>query len=962
MERVRQKKKLKVPITNEGNRQTQRQRSVPKLASDYSSYIGGTTKEDLFTCELGRSSSRQVTGTPIKKLLAEEMSKETESKRRPGSVITRLMGLDGLPPQQPLHRQDKRFSETYQHRTISVVSQRDVKPYERRMNRKNSMEQQEFKDVYEVLETSEVDRGSHPAKGTVNPRYSEAEMAFIRRKLMNVKCLSADEMLDDSKEFCDTFDRLDTNQDLLMQYLQQQDSLFAKHLSDLKGSAPRSHCSHIAVLKPTNSVNYESNTIGWKSEKETSRSDTGSHWKHLSSLSTHSYNHRGAQKPVKSSKIQLEGKHETDILPKRIVVLKPNLEKVRHASKSALSPSSSHCHVLDCRKLLEYSSIGTGETRAWVEKNISSDAAFSRLVSKEPREIAKEITRKMRESFCSEPINLSSIKGYAADESSYNVSGSDSASESEVSMSRKSFHWSNRQKFMSSNLMESSVIKEAKKRLSERWKMSQKYQVVGEVGKGSTLGEMLTIPDREMRPENLDPVIELDEPSDRFAGNDEIAEWDNPLGISSRDGWKDGCVRYSSRLRFVPASCVGPKTSKQRQALDQYIYSMPREAMNSGRNKAIKGNLNKKEDSLSRNLRSDNKKWQSPCCTYGDISDSLEEKHFNQFQMGINLGKKDPSGQKSLASANNVNTTSSITDVEVDAEHEDMTMSSESPDELASKLSPCLLGNGNSSTPGPEDSKAQEPQIEPSKEDPVPLQCPVPEPPSPGSSKDADHPSPVSVLEIPFTEEISSGSECFERVSADLQGLRMQLKLLKMESGAYTDEGMLMSSDKDDEIFEDDSFECSYLIDVLIDSGFEDADPDMIIATWHSPDCPLGPGVFDNLEKKYCNETWLRSERRLLFDLINSGLVEIFQWLINPHPWVKLLTRKVGPPEWQKHGLKYEVRDFLENEEKKARDEVTERLLDREMLWLDSGDGIDAIGKEIEKLLIDDLIAEVADM
>ncbi|THG20436.1 hypothetical protein TEA_009295 [Camellia sinensis var. sinensis] len=255
-----------------------------------------------------------------------------------------------------------------------------------------------------------------------------------------------------------------------------------------------------------------------------------------------------------------------------------------------------------------------------------------------------------------------------------------------------------------------------------------------------------------------------------------------------------------------------------------------------------------------------------------------------------------------------------------------------------------------------------EPQIEPSKEDPVPLRCPVPEPPSPGSSKDADHPSPVSVLEIPFTEEISSGSECFERVSADLQGLRMQLKLLKMESGAYTDEGMLMSSDKDDEIFEDDSFECSYLIDVLIDSGFEDADPDMIIATWHSPDCPLGPGVFDNLEKKYCNETWLRSERRLLFDLINTGLVEIFQWLINPHPWVKLLTRKVGPPEWQKHGLKYEVRDFLENEEKKAREEVTERLLDREMLWLDSGDGIDAIGKEIEKLLIDDLIAEVADM
>ncbi|KAL7178038.1 hypothetical protein ACSBR2_031240 [Camellia fascicularis] len=35
-----------------GNKQMQRQRSLPKLASDHSSYSGGTTKEDLFSCEL----------------------------------------------------------------------------------------------------------------------------------------------------------------------------------------------------------------------------------------------------------------------------------------------------------------------------------------------------------------------------------------------------------------------------------------------------------------------------------------------------------------------------------------------------------------------------------------------------------------------------------------------------------------------------------------------------------------------------------------------------------------------------------------------------------------------------------------------------------------------------------------------------------------------------------------------
>ncbi|KAL7165503.1 hypothetical protein ACSBR2_041231 [Camellia fascicularis] len=43
-------------------------------------------------------------------------------------------------------------------------------------------------------------------------------------------------------------------------------------------------------------------------------------------------------------------------------------------------------------------------------------------------------------------------------------------------------------------------------------------------------------------------------------------------------------------------------------------------------------------------------------------------------------------------------------------------------------------------------------------------------------------------------------------------------------------------------------------------------------------------------------------------------------------------------------------------------EDVTERVLDREMQWLDSRDGVDAIGMEIEKLLMDDPIVEAANM
>lgn len=50
------------------------------------------------------------------------------------------------------------------------------------------------------------------------------------------------------------------------------------------------------------------------------------------------------------------------------------------------------------------------------------------------------------------------------------------------------------------------------------------------------------------------------------------------------------------------------------------------------------------------------------------------------------------------------------------------------------------------------------------------LQCAASHAESPASSKEPEQPSPISVLEAPFVEDVSSGSECFERVSAELHG------------------------------------------------------------------------------------------------------------------------------------------------------------------------------------------------
>ncbi|CAL5433505.1 unnamed protein product [Camellia sinensis] len=511
---------------------------------------------------------------------------------------------------------------------------------------------------------------------------------------------------------------------------------------------------------------------------------------------------------------------------------------------------------------------------------------FLRPKSREPKEKAKEITRKMRGSLRGEPMDLPSIlKGYAGDESSYNVSGSES--ELTISTLRKSFHWSNRPRPSSLLSIESFVSREAKKRLSERWKMSQRYQNVGAVGKAS-------------KPENFYLMTGLDGSSDRFVNNNEIADFG------------------------------GPKTNMQCETLDQDSYLIAGDAMNRGKNKAIRRNFNKKKDCSSRKIRSNNKKSQSSRRTYRDSTDSFGEEQFNLSQVEINLGKKDPAEQKSLVShmrTHNINGKSSISDAEVDGGHADM-YSESLDEELPSKPASCLSGNPTSSTLGPEDSKAQVPQIGPSEDETVHLQCPVLEPQSSASSKEADYPSLVLVLEAPFVEDvniISPSSECFERVNADLHGcvgLPMQLKLLKMESGANADGLMLTPSDKDvgqgfvsvsedNEVFNDESWESVYLVDVLIDSRYDDANRDTF--------------------EKYSNETTsLRSERKLLFDSINSGLFEMFHQFVDPLPWVKQRTGKVGLTR-QKHGIGYEPHKLLASEEKSMHEDVTKRVLDREM-------------------------------
>ncbi|CAK9147227.1 unnamed protein product [Ilex paraguariensis] len=689
MDRARHRKS-KIP--SEGYSQIQKPRTAPKLASDSNICSGDTTEEDVVMFELAQSSSRRVTGTPMKKLLAEEMFKETEARRRSPSVIARLMGLDGLPSLQPVHRQQKRLSDSYQQRTASIGIPRNAQFCDSRSNSKSSMEQQEFKDVYEDLEASHIANRRYSSKWNVDSKFTKPEVAFMQKKFV-------DEKLQHSKGYFDTLHMLDSRKDLMLKSYQQPDYLFVKHLRDLKSDQPSSLGGKIAILKPSNAAKYEGSAKGWKSERETScKHDIKTHRRRADGLLLHPYNSNGARNSLKSSKGLLEGKDDKGVLSTRIVVLKPNLGNANIGVKSVFSPDFPHAYQSDSRKHIELSSVGIGKAGSWKNKELSNDVGFSRPQSGEARQIAKEVTRQMRESLFSGQINFSY-----------------SGSESEVITlnSRNSTNWNHQIKHSSFGSTESSVSREAKKRLSESWKLTHRHPDLGVVGRGSTLGEMLAIPDKKPRPENVDAVMVLDGVCDVFGSSNGASGCDSHLVISSRDGWKDGCIRNSSRSRSRPLLSFDSGSHRivaQREAFVEERYLMPKEAMGRSRSKAVKGSLGQKENVLSKSSRSSRKKSHSSRNSYTDCTDPLPEVHFSQVHEEINFNRRTLSEQQPMVSQthdNNDTCASYVVDAVADEERESVTIPSKSSDEFLPDSSASSLGSGNSTARDAENQDLQ---------------------------------------------------------------------------------------------------------------------------------------------------------------------------------------------------------------------------------------------------------------
>ncbi|KAJ0241553.1 Afadin [Hirschfeldia incana] len=849
----------KVPSSPQGKKQSQKLKS-PRLSS---SEFHSCHCEALSQNKLHQDSAHQL---PMRSLLAQEMSKQKETKRRSPSIIARLMGLDVLPPQSSSHRQHNNSVESQQGRsgggTSSYAGCESL--------RRSSKGEQKFKDVFEVLDAKKAESSRNLYhQGRVDAaNLTQAEMGFISQKFMEAKRLSTDEKLRHSKEYNDALEALDSNKDLLLRFLQQPDSLFTKHMHDLQSTPHNPLYGQAPFLKcPSHSQKVDRDSLS-KSHRSPHRHGGGD------GCPSHSHTRHASYETLDLPNVE-QGKR-SELQPTKIVVLKPKL-----GGRAFASPSSSSDEFRADRRLLPCTS-NHGRQKS------NEDLRLSRQSSKDSGEFSKIMSRQRKASF-----ETSGFRGYAGDESS---SGSDSASESELvpvtSRTRTFYNRKNHHRSLpSKSTSSSSVSREAKRRLSERWKLTHKYEQEIEISRSGTLAEMLATSDREARPASFN---ELEGISKRVQRNAYLSELPETVGISSRDGWK------GSRSRSYSKS----KTIMNQESTVGYTIVLPKELIT--RDGLVMGSSSHYSflSSKSSGHGIPQKEKLSP------------SKTGCSFSVDANSDSEDSSASDDIKTAR----------------------SSEAPD----------LSTVTSLT-DPDISRMPTETVDHSS---------VSEPKPFESSKEGDQPSPVSILEATFDDDGSSSSECFESVSADLIGLRMQLQLLKLESAAFNEASMLVSTDEDtdqesstvtDEILtsqevREQDWKSLYLVDLLANSKLSDSDHNTVMET------PVDPSLFQDLEKKYSSlKNSTRLDRKFLFDQISGELIKILKQFSDPHPWIK--PKRVCS-KWDANKIQETLRDLVtRKEEKPSKDDVED--------WLRLEDDIDIIGRDIEEMLTDELIAEL---
>ncbi|CAL9078361.1 unnamed protein product [Musa textilis] len=893
---------------------------------------------------------------PIKELIDEEVSKEKEIRHPLPSLIARLMGLDTLPSSvRPQRSVDSCC------RTTMPMEGNHVHP-EDCSQRQSSGEGPEFKDVFEVMEASKNrEQQSHSdRRGMLRCQGNEADTDLVRQKVMDTKSLSNNEVLQNSKELNDAFD---SNKDLLI----------GKHRPYVNCAPSSPHRSKITILKPSKGTKDWSNEVWCNSSKIERNHDWCSHMQqevtgsfkmcpfHLNKCSIDEISGSLSQY---SSASRDAGRSGTHVDPARIVILKPSLEKAQ-----MMAEASSFAH----EDFLYSSKRGTGiaVSRTQVlqyegrDEHLSHHTQVSNHKVKGSREIATENTRKTRHSIssCTNKNLTSKMNTYPGTEDSFMTPGESKLSHSNaVYQNPDPFgEWSNSFSPSSSYSTEYSS-REAHNRLSERWKTTHQFQKMGLIARGSsTLGEMCVQFDRNTPKVIVDMINTKNFSYEKLTSN-EVLKSKGCHWVHGADAWRDGSSRFLSKTPPHPVSYNLQFSDGERDG--RSCTNMVKDVPGMGASVSSVVKFSKPEVRL---MKSPKQQYHNPKLARSvgeetrlrerDIhvnSEELWKKIHVKYFLDKSVLHPAPTDD-AIAERNQLANGASIP---IDTPWHLTT-------QMVPKLSAFQVPSENEGLFGHVQNVVIEEKSNDQPQEKL-LLCES-DMAKPLGSEGLEQPGPSFVLETP-SEDGTYSSGWFERLSADLKELRVQLQCLKQESVASSAESdedctgdnqvLLRSTVAHREFSDVDDRDFTYLLDVLIESGVRGTDDDKFSRAFYSRGHPVDQNVFDKLEKKYGGvASWPRSERKLLFDLINCTLAGLITPYMDVRSRMTSTTSKIRAPAWDREGLVEAVWQMVVKQRKELHCNQENMLL--ESGWFGVEYGVDLVGIETERMLNADLLEEL---
>ncbi|KAL8159811.1 hypothetical protein V2J09_001348 [Rumex salicifolius] len=126
-----------------------------------------------------------------------------------------------------------------------------------------------------------------------------------------------------------------------------------------------------------------------------------------------------------------------------------------------------------------------------------------------------------------------------------------------------------------------------------------------------------------------------------------------------------------------------------------------------------------------------------------------------------------------------------------------------------------------------------------------------------------------------------------------------------------------------------------YLIDVLAESGLQYGKLETCYKLGKPLENSVNPFVFDSLETKYSKEpSWLKSDRRLLFDRIKCALSDILHPNTGMNPWRTYKTERLLF-HCNQDIIREEILSMLVNQEKEGKRVPSEKAVGLDCDWLD---------------------------